>query len=185
MRRLIYAINVTLDGYCDHTHFNPDDETLAYFTSLTLGADVFVYGRKTYELMVPYWPDIAKTRAESTRTDYEFARAFAAVNKILVFSRSLNHATIENTSIVRSNLYETVNKLKKKEGSYLLTGGVDIPMQLMELGLIDEYHFVVHPVIAGKGRRLFDGLNLNERLSLKLVGSTTFSSGCIALRYRG
>ena len=82
MRNVIFAINVTLDGYCDHTQFNPDEETLEYFTRLTQDADVFVYGRKTYELMVPYWPDIAENHLGQTKADIEFAQAFDSVKKI-------------------------------------------------------------------------------------------------------
>jgi len=90
MRNVIYAINITLEGCCDHTKFNPDDEMLAYFTHLTRDADTFVYGRKTYQLMVPYWPDVAKNPSEQTKADYEFAKAFDAINKIIVFSQSLD-----------------------------------------------------------------------------------------------
>ena len=85
MRNVIFAINTTLDGCCDHTKFNPDDETLEYFTQLTRDADTFLYGRKTYQLMVPYWPDVAKSPSGQTKADYEFAQAFDAVNKNYCF----------------------------------------------------------------------------------------------------
>jgi len=183
MRNVIYAINITLDGCCDHTKFNPDDETLEYFTHLTRDADTFVYGRKTYQLMVPYWPDVAKNPAEQTKADYEFAKAFDAINKIIVFSQSLDSPEGEKTRIVRTNLHDEILKLKQEQGTNILTGGVSIPSQLIELGLIDEYHFVVHPIVLGEGRRLFEGINLQETLRLKLVESKTFKSGCVALRY--
>ena len=181
MRNVIYAINVTLDGCCDHTKFNPDEEALEHSTHLLRDFDLLVYGRKTYQLMVPYWPDIAKSQSE-TKADIEFAQAFDSLNKI-VFSRSLDSAEDKNTKIVRSNLHDEILKLKQEPGKDILVGGVDIPSQLVELGLVDEYRIVVAPVIAGKGRRLFDGVNLQEKLRLKLVESKTFKSGSVALRY--
>jgi dihydrofolate reductase len=142
---------------------------------------VLVYGRKTYQLMVPYWPDIAKSQSE-TKADIEFAQAFVS-KKIVVFSRSLDSVEDKNTRIVRANLRDEILKLKREPGKNILVGGVDIPSQLIELGLIDEYRFVVMPIIAGEGRRLFDGVNLQEKLQLKLAESKTFKSGCVALRY--
>jgi dihydrofolate reductase len=183
MRNVVFAINITLDGCCDHTKFNPDDETLEHFTHLTRDADTFVYGRKTYQLMVPYWPDVAKNPSEQTKADYEFAKAFDAINKIIVFSQSLDSPEGGKTRIVRTSLHDEILKLKREQGKNILTGGVAIPSQLAELGLIDEYHFVVHPIVLGEGRRLFAGINLQEKLQLKLVESKTFKSGCVALRY--
>jgi dihydrofolate reductase len=182
MRNVIYAINVTLDGCCDHTKFNPDEDLLEHFTRLLRDdAGLLVYGRKTYQLMVPYWPDIAKSQSE-TKADIEFAQAFDSLNKI-VFSRSLGSAEDKNTRIVRTNLRDEILKLKQEPGKDILVGGVDIPSQLIELGLVDEYRFVVTPVIVGKGRRLLEGVSLRERLQLKLVESKIFESGCVALRY--
>jgi len=178
MRNLIYAINVSLDGCVDHTKFSPDQETFEYFIRLTRDADTFVYGRITYQLMVPYWPDEAKNSP-----DDEFAQAFDAVDKIVVFSKSLNKPEGEKTRIVRANLHDEILKLKQEQGKNILTGGVNIPSQLAELGLIDEYRFVVLPIVIGGGRRLFDGINLQEKLQLKLVETTVFKSGCVALRY--
>ncbi|MGB8887435.1 MAG: dihydrofolate reductase family protein [Candidatus Korobacteraceae bacterium] len=183
MRNVIFAINTTLDGCCDHTKFNPDEETFEYVLRLTRDADTFLYGRKTYQLMVPYWPDVAKDPSEQTKPDYEFAQAFDAVNKIIVFSKSLDSPEGEKTRIVRTNLRDEVLKLKQEPGKTILTGGVTIPSQLAELGLIDEYHFLVHPIVVGEGRRLFEGINLQEKLRLKLLESKNFRSGCVALRY--
>ena len=182
MRNVIYAINLTLDGCCDHTKFNPDEDLLEHYTRLLRDdAGLLVYGRKTYQLMVPYWPDIAKSQSE-TKADIEFAQAFDSLNKV-VFSRSLGSAEDNNTRIVRTNLRDEILKLKQEPGKSILVGGVDVPSQLMELGLIDEYRFVVAPVIVGKGRRLLEGTNLRESLRLKLVESKVFKSGCVALRY--
>jgi len=181
MRKLIYAINLTLDGCCDHTKQVADDETHEYFTHLLREVDLLVFGRKTYQLMVPYWPDIAKSQSE-TKADIEFAQTFVSKKKI-VFSRSLASAEDENTRIVRTNLREEILRLKQEQGKNILVGGVDIPSQLMELGLVDEYRFVVGPTLAGAGRRLLEGVSLPEKLQLKLVESKFFKSGCVALHY--
>jgi dihydrofolate reductase len=181
MRNVIYAINITLDGCCDHTKQFVDEEQLEYFTRLTREADLQVFGRKTYELMVPYWPEVLKNQSE-TKADTEFARAFVSIDKV-VFSRSLDSAEDRNTRIVRGNLHDEILKLKQEQGKNILVGGVDIPSQLIQLGLVDEYRFVVGPVLAGEGRRLLDGVSLQERLQLKFVESKIFKSGCVALRY--
>jgi dihydrofolate reductase len=122
------------------------------------------------------------SRQSATKADKEFARAFESSNKV-VFSRSLDSVEDKNTRIVRGNLRDEILKLKQEEGKNILVGGVDIPSQLIELGLVDEYRFVVGPIIAGEGRRLLEGVNLPERLQLKLVESKIFKSGCVALRY--
>jgi dihydrofolate reductase len=181
MRNVIYAINLTLDGCCDHTPTIADDELLEHYTDLIRDVGLFVYGRKTYQMMVPYWPDVAKDQS-ATKADKDFAQAFNAVDKV-VFSRSLESAEGKNTRIVRTNLQDEILKLKQEPGKSILTGGVDIPCQLIKLGLVDEYRFVVQPIVAGEGRRLMEGVSLPKPLHLKLVESKTFKSGCIALRY--
>src|SRR6267378_735127 len=168
MRNVIYAINLTLDGGCDHTNGVPDDEIFEYSTHLVRDADLLVFGRKTYQLMVPYWPDVAKNPSE-TKADREFADTFVSKDKI--------------TTIVRTNLQGEIVRLKHEQGKYILVGGVSIPSQLIELGLVDEYRFVIMPIIAGAGRRLLDGISLPEKLRLKLVESRIFKSGFVALRY--
>jgi dihydrofolate reductase len=181
MRNVIYAINLTLDGCCDHTKFNPDEDLLEHYTHLLRDVDLLVYGRKTYQLMVPYWPDIAKSQSE-TKADIEFAQTFVSKKKI-VFSRSLASAEEGNTRIARTNLRDEILKLKQEPGQNILVGGVDVPSQLMKLGLIDEYRIVVAPIVVGEGRRLFEGVSLPEKLRLKLVESKIFKSGSVALRY--
>jgi len=180
MRNVIFAINITLDGCCDHTKTVGGDEILEHYTPLLREVDLLVYGRKTYQLMVPYWPEVAKNPSE-TKASIEFARTFDAINKI-VFSRSLGSAEDRNTRIVRGDLRDEILKLKQQPGKDILTGGVDIPSQLIELGLVDEFRFVVQPIVAGEGRRLLEGVRL-ERLQLKLVESKILKSGCVALRY--
>src|SRR5271165_6874586 len=182
MRNVIFAINITLDGCIDHTKFNPAEDLLEHYTRLLRDdAGVLVYGRKTYQLMVPYWPDIAKSQSE-TKADIEFAQTFVSKKKI-VFSRSLASAEDKNTRIVRTNLRDEILKLKQEQGKSIFVGGVDIPSQLMELGLVDEYRFVVGSTLAGAGRRLLEGVSLPEKLQLKLVESKFFKSGCVALHY--
>jgi dihydrofolate reductase len=181
MRNLIYAINITLDGCCDHTKTIADEELLDHYTQLLADIDLFVYGRKTYQLMVPYWPDVLKNPSEA-RAHRDFARAFVSKNKI-VFSQSLQSAEDKNTTIVRTGLRAEILKLKQEPGKPILAGGVSIPSQLIELGLIDEYRFLIQPIIAGEGTRLLEGVSLPDKLKLKLVDSRILKSGCVALRY--
>ena len=182
MRNLIFAINITLDGCCDHTKSIANEEVHEFFAHLMRDVDVLVYGRKTYQLMVPFWPDVAKNHSGETRAINEFAQAFDSVKNIIVFSQSLDRAEGKNTRIVRGNLEDEILKLKQEPGKNIATGGVSIPSQLIELGLVDEYYFVVHPMVVGEGRRL-DGFSLPESLELKLVESKVFDSGHVALRY--
>lgn len=181
MRKLIFAINLTLDGCCDHVKQRADDETHEYFTALLREGDLQVFGRITYELMVPFWPDVAKSQSMSKASN-EFARVFDSLKKVVV-SRSLSSTEDTSTRIIRGNLHDEILKLKQEQGKSILVGGVSVPSQLIELGLVDEYRFVVGPIIAGKGRRLLDDVSLPERLQLRLAESKTLKSGCVALRY--
>ena len=180
MRNLVYSINLSIDGCCDHTKMSGDEEIHKYYTDLLRTGDLLVYGRITYQLMVPYWPDVAKNPTNDKATD-EFARTFDSLKRV-VFSRSLDNAD-ENTRIVRTGLREEILRLKQEEGKNILLGGVALPSQLMELGLIDEYYFVVHPVVVGEGRRLLQGVTLPEKLKLKLVDTKILKSGSVALHY--
>ncbi|HUI30589.1 MAG TPA: dihydrofolate reductase family protein [Candidatus Acidoferrales bacterium] len=182
MRKVVFAINMTADGYCGHTDMNPDDEVLKYFTNLLRNAGILLFGRNTYQLMVPYWPDIARNPSES-EADKEFARVFDSLDKV-VFSTTLKQDEGKNTRIVRANLAEEVLALKQQPGKDICIGSLSIASQLSERGLIDEYRFVVHPVVAGKGPRLFETVKLQEKLHLDLIGSETFRSGVVALHYR-
>src|SRR5215813_1546737 len=181
MRKVIFAINITVDGCVDHTKQIGDEETHEYFTQLIRTVDLLVFGRKTNQLMVPFWPEVAKNQSMD-RASNEFALAFDSVNKI-VFSRSLDSAEDRNTRIVRADPHDEILKLKQEQGKSILLGGVSIPSQLMELGLVDEYRFVVNPIVAGEGRRLLEGVSLPERFQLELVESKVFKSGCVALHY--
>jgi len=180
MRNLIFGINISIDGCCDHTKVSGYEDIHEYFTDLMRDADLLVYGRKTYELMVPYWPDVAKNHSGETKAINEFAQTFDSIDK-LVFSRSLDETEEKNTRIVRTKPQDEILKLKQEQGKNILIGGVDLPSQLIALGLIDEYRFVVQPIVVGEGRRLLEGVSLQEKL--KLVESTVLKSGCVALRY--
>jgi len=183
MRKLIFAINLTLDGCCDHTKVDGGEEVHDYFSHLIRGVDVLVYGRKTYQLMVPYWPEVAENRSGATPATNDFAQAFASVKQIVVFSRSLDRAEGKNTRIVRTDLRDEILRLKQEPGKDILLGGVDLPSQLIQLGLVDEFRFVVQPSLAGEGRRLLEGVSLPQSLQLRLVQSKPLASGCVVLRY--
>ena len=182
MRKVIFAINITADGYCSHLDGNPDDELLGYFTGLLRDADVTLLGRTTYQLMVPYWPDVARDQSASA-ADREFARVYVSLDMV-VFSKTLKVVEGKNTRIARATPAEEVLALKQQPGKNIFAGSLSIASQLSELGLIDEYHFVYHPVVAGKGPRLFETVKLKDKLPLELVGSKIFPSGVVALHYR-
>jgi dihydrofolate reductase len=145
------------------------------------GVDLIVYGRTTYELMVPYWPDVAKD-PNASKPDSEFAKTFDAIDKV-VFSRTLTGVDEKNTRIVRTNLKDEIIKLKQEPGGNISIGGVNLPLQIIEYGLVDEFHFVIHPVIVGEGRGLLEAKSLKENLGLKLMESKILDSGCVALHY--
>lgn len=182
MRKVVFGINVTVDGYCSHTDGIADDEVHEYFTNVLRHASLLISGRITYQLMVPYWPDIAKHQSETDIVN-EFARVYDAIDKV-VFSTTLKHVDGNHTRIVRGNVAEEVVALKEQPGKDICVGSLSIASQLLDHGLIDEYHFVVHPVVAGKGPRLFETSKKQDRLHLDFVGSKNFQSGVIALQYK-
>jgi dihydrofolate reductase len=182
MRKVIFAINITADGYCSHTDGIVDEQLHEYFTGLLRNAGILLYGRITYQLMVPYWPGVARSQSETKATN-EFARVFDSLDMV-VFSTTLKQVEGNNRRIVRGNVAEEVLALKQQSGKDIFAGSLSIASQLSERGLIDEYYFVVHPVIAGKGPRLFETVKLQERLLLDFVGSETFQTGVVALHYR-
>ena len=183
MRKVIFDINLSIDGCCDHTKMSGSDEIFEYFVDYFQDVDMHFFGRKTYQLMVPFWPEIAQNRSGTTKAMNDFALAFDAVDKIVVFSRTLEKVEGKNTRIVRTSPKDELLKLKQEEGKNITIGGLELLSQLIDTGLIDEYRFIIHPVVVGEGRRLLDGTSLQEKLQLKFVDSTTFKSGCIVLRY--
>jgi dihydrofolate reductase len=182
MRKVVFAINITADGYCSHTDGIVDEELHKYFTAVLRNASLILFGRITYQLMVPYWPDIASNQSEDDASN-EFARVFDSLD-IVVFSTTLKETAGHKTRIARANVTEEVLALKRQPGKDIAVGSLSIASQLSERGLIDEYHFVVHPVVAGKGPRLFETVKPQERLRLDFIGSKTFQSGVVALQYR-
>lgn len=181
MRKLIYGINVSLDGCCDHTKFGGSDDILDYFRELLHDTDLIIYGRKTYQLMVPFWPDLAQAQAMNTAAN-AYAKTFSSIKRVVV-SKTLSSITDTNATILRENIQNAIIKLKQQPGKSISIGGVDFPGQVIAWGLVDEFHIVVHPLIVGEGRRLFSELNMQENLGLKLQDTTTLTGGAIVLRY--
>ena len=182
MRKVVFAINITADGYCNHTDMIADEELHEYFTRLLRDASLLLFGRTTYQLMVPYWPDVARNQSEAEASN-EFARVFDSLEKV-VFSTTLKDVGGNNTRIVRTSIAEEVLALKQQPGKDICVGGLSIASQLSERGLIDEYHFVVQPFVVGKGPRLFETVKPQDKLQLDFLGSKTFQSGVVALHYR-
>ncbi len=182
MRKIVFAINITTDGFCSHTDMIADEELHKYFTDLLRTASLILYGRITYQLMVPFWPEVARDQSMS-EVGNEFARVFNSLDKVL-FSTTLKQVEETNTRLVRGNIVEEVLALKQQPGKDIFAGSLSIASQLSERDLIDEYRFVVHPVVAGKGPRLFDTVRPQESLRLDFLGSETFQSGVVALHYR-
>ena len=182
MRPLRYSINVTLDGCCDHRAIIPDEDMHRHAAESIARADALLFGRVTYEMMEAAWRAPARTGA---RPDWmepwmePFARTIDAAKKYVV-SRTLNRVDW-NAELIRGDLGEAVQQLKQQSGNGLFTGGVKLPLALAELGLIDEYEFVVHPRLVGHGPTLFAGLS--KPVDLKLVGRLELGSGAVAMRY--
>ncbi len=179
MRPLRYSINVTLDGCCDHREMIADEELHRHATENLQQADALLLGRVTYEMMVEAWRPPAGAGA---RPDWmePFARTIDAAKKYVV-SSALERVDW-NAELVRGDLGKAVQQLKREPGKVLFTGGVKLPLALAELGLIDEYEFVVHPRLAGHGPTLFAGLS--KRVDLRLVSRLEYGSGAVAMRYQ-
>jgi len=179
MRKLVFAINVSLDGFADHTVAIADDELHQFFSSLLDETDIELFGRVTYQLMESYWPH-AHNDPNATGVILEFADRFNSISKI-VFSKSLLKAEWNNTKLIKGNAIEEVKKLKQQPGKNISIGGISLATALMKAGLIDEYLILIHPVAAGKGRQLFEGIN--EKRKLKLADTQVFKSGVVVLHY--
>ena len=178
MRPLRYSINVTLDGCCDHRAISPDEDLHRHAVENLERADALLFGRVTYEMMESAFRPPAQTGAMPDWMEH-FARTINAAKKYVV-SSTLDRVDW-NAELVRGDPGEAVQQLKRKPGKGLLVGGVKLPLALAELGLIDEYEFVVHPRLAGHGPTLFAGLS--KRVDLKLVSRLEFGSGAVAMRY--
>ncbi|RCH56280.1 deaminase [Mucilaginibacter hurinus] len=180
MRTVTFGINITLDGYCDHTLMNPAEELMDYYTAMMDDVDLLFFGRVMYQLMFPYWADVAR---EQSGTDGEnrFAERMASIDRVVI-SGSLNTAD-EKTRIVRTDPAGELLRLKQLPGKKIMVDTVSMLPELIKAGLIDELKLVVHPVIAGQGRPLLQAGSIKDKLNLKLVDTIRFPSGCMALHY--
>jgi dihydrofolate reductase len=182
MQPLRYSINVTLDGCCDHRAIPADEALHRHAAEILAQADALLFGRVTYDMMESAWRAPAQT---GVRPDWmpawmePFARTIHAAKKYVV-SSTLDRVDW-NAELVHGDLATAVRQLKRESGKGLLVGGVRLPLALTELGLIDEYEFVVHPRLAGHGPTLFAGLS--KYVDLKLVGRLELGSGAVAMRY--
>ena len=181
MRPIRYAINVTLDGCCDHRAGATDEELHRYWAEKLVRADALLFGRVTYEMMEAAWRWPATGVRPERMTDWmePFARTIDAAKKYVV-SSTLDRVDW-NAELVRGDLAKAVQQLKWESGKGLFVGGVKLPLALAELGLIDEYEFVVQPRLVGHGPTLFAGLS--KRVDLRLVSRLEFGSGAVAMRY--
>jgi dihydrofolate reductase len=182
MRPLRYAINVTLDGCCDHRVGHADEESHRYWAATLERADALLFGRVTYEMMEAAWRQPATGTWPDWMADWmiPFAQTIDSAKKYVV-SSTLDQVDW-NAELIQGDLGKAVQRLKQEPGKGLSVGGVTLPLALADLGLIDEYEFVVKPILAGHGPTLFAGLS--ERLELRLVGRQEFRSGAVALRYQ-
>jgi dihydrofolate reductase len=182
MRPLRYSINVTLDGCCDHLAVTPNEEMHRHAAESIAQADALLFGRVIYEMMESAWRPVAQTGIRPDWMDewmVPFAHTIDAARKYVV-SNTLDRVDW-NAELIRGDLAQAVQALKNAPGKGLFVGGLQLPVALANLGLIDEYEFIVHPVIAGHGPTLFAGLSKN--LDLKLVSRKEFGSGAVAMRY--
>ena len=183
MRPLRYSINVTLDGCCHHeAGLPPDEESMRYWTEEMARADALLFGRVTYQMMESAWRRPATGDWPDWMGEWEipFAEAIDGAKKYVV-SSTLD-AVDWNAELLPGDLGDAVRRLKNQPGQALWVGGVTLPLALADLGLIDEYEFVVQPVVAGRGPTLLAGLR--QRIQLELVDRHEFGSGAVAVRYR-
>ena len=183
MRPLRYSINVTLDGCCHHeAGLPPDDESMRYWTAQMAQADALLFGRVTYQMMESAWrkPTTGAWPDWMGEREVPFAEAIDRAKKHVV-SSTLSEADW-NAELLRGDLGHAVRRLKQEPGEGLWVGGVTLPLALADLGLIDEYEFLVQPVLTGHGPTLLAGLR--ERIELELVDRREFRSGAVAVRYR-
>jgi dihydrofolate reductase len=182
MRKIIAAINVTLDGFCDHTAGVADDETHQHYNELLKSLDTLIYGRITYQLMESYWPSVVKAPTGNKPTD-EFAVLIDNISKI-VFSRTLKSVDWKNTTLKKEINKEEILELKKagNGGSKdILVGSPSLIVAFTQFGLIDEYQICIHPVVLGSGLPLFK--NIKDRVDLKLLKTKTFGCGAVVMYY--
>jgi dihydrofolate reductase len=182
MRKLIAAINMTLDGFCDHTAGIADDELHEHYNQLLGNADTILWGRITYQLMESYWPAIVKNPTGNKPED-EFSLLIDNISKI-VYSRTLNTVDWKNTILKKEVVKEEILELKQSRNSgskNILAGSPSLIVALTQLDLIDEYQLCVQPIILGRGLPLFK--NVKDRMNLKLLKTKPFGSGAVTHYY--
>ena len=178
MRKLIAAINMTLDGFCDHTAGLPDEEIHQHYTELLDQGGAILYGRITYQLM-EFWRTFLENPSEEKSMN-DFAIAINNIPKI-VFSHTLNNVEWKSATVADRDLKETVLELRAQSGKDIFVGSRSLIIQLIKFHLLDEFQLCIHPVVAGKGLPLFE--NINDKTIFKLVKTKTFNNGAIILYY--
>jgi dihydrofolate reductase len=179
MRKLIAAINMTVDGFCDHTAIIPDEEIHQHYNDLLSNAGALLYGRITYQLMESYWPLVVKNPTGNKPID-EFGVLIDNISKI-VYSRTLKNVEWKNSELKKKIIKEEILELKQQAGKNIFAGSPGLIVTLTNLHIIDEYQLCVHPVILGSGLPLFK--NITDRINLNLLKTKTFGCGAITLYY--
>ena len=179
MRNIIAALNMTVDGICDHTAGIPDEEIHQHYTELLGQGDAILYGRTTYELM-EFWRTILENPSEEKSMN-DFAIAIDRIPKI-IFSHTLKNVDWKSATIAKRDLKDEVLELKKQSGKDIFIGSRSLIIQLLKLNLIDEFQLCIHPMVEGNGLPLFE--DINDRIIFKLVKNKTFKNGAIILYYQ-
>jgi dihydrofolate reductase len=178
MRKLIAAMNMTLDGFCDHTVMIADEEVHQHYTELLRNADIIIWGRITYQLM-EYWKSVVENPTGNKATD-DFAVTIDNISKI-VYSRTLETVDWKNTALKNEIIKDEIVGLKQQPGKNILVGSPSLILATGHLGVIDEYQLAVHPTVIGNGLPLFK--NIKDRIDLKLLKTKTFGCGAVMLYY--
>ena len=182
MRKLIAAMNMTLDGFCDHTAMIADEEIHEHYNDLLRNAGTLIYGRITYQLMESYWPTVVKNPTGIKPTD-EFAVLIDNISKI-VFSRTLKNVVWKNSTLKKEIIKEEIIALKQSRNGgskNIVVGSPGLIVALAQLGVVDEYQLAVQPTVLGSGLQLFK--NIRDRIDLKLLKTKTFGCGAVMLYY--
>lgn len=180
MRKVIAAMNCTVDGFCDHTSMNADAEIHDHYTNLLNSADTLIYGKTTYLMMEDYWPTLI-TKPSGEKSMDDFAKSIDKISKI-VFSHSLKQLHWDTARLATKSLKEEIEALKQQSGGDILLGSPSMIVQTLKLNLIDELQLAVHPVIAGSGLQLLK--DIQQRSDLKLLKTKTFGCGAILPYYQ-
>jgi len=180
MRKLLAAINMSLDGFCDHTAMMADDEIHQHYNELLSNADTILFGRITYQLMESYWPTVVKNPTGNKPSD-EFAVLIDNISKI-IFSHTLENVVWKNTKLKTEVIKEEILELKQQTGKNILVGSPGLIAAFTQLDLIDEYQLTIQPIVLGSGLPLFK--NIKDSVHLKLLKTKTFGCGAVTLYYK-